>query len=505
MLNTFQKVFDRYDRLEKYTKYALIIVFAGLAIRLSLSFYTSVSGDACWHLAAARYAGRTGSLPLFEPLGRDIFWPPPLFHLMNAFSYASLDWMLGEASLKLAAPLLGTLFLWYAFLVVRKLFDSKTAFYSTLFLFMIPIQLYQSAIGYPDIAFGLFSLMAIYYSLQNRLLVSAAATGLALLTKTNAFFIIPAIIYILYRSSPRGFLKKLLVFMAIALLIALPWYARNWLYLGNPIWPFMNNMFHGYESPSVPEHSFIFDAPSLGSSFYLSMFGVPNGDMRNLMLIENQWLIAGWVALTAIFISFFIAGFLYFLKKRKTMRSMGFDVVILLFASLFFFQIIMAMNIGDFQTRYIMPALLFFSVFWSVGLMAVLKKSSLKIATAIFLVISASTFIGGEFVKSKIAGDMWNAYEGDFDWVHDNTDKNSLILTPNSQCYSYKLDRYTASEMFVENGFYSRDRIDYVFYPDFTGNSLVVSTYTKKPDLLGSSLVYENNATGIRLYKINRA
>ncbi|MBI5060814.1 MAG: glycosyltransferase family 39 protein [Candidatus Aenigmarchaeota archaeon] len=498
MLDPLEKLLGRYNKLEKYTKYALVLIAVGLAIRLSLSIYTSVSGDACWHLSAAKYIGSTGQIPLFEPLGRDIFWPPPLFHLMNAFSYLSLNWLLGEASLKLVAPVLGALFLWFAFLVVRKLFSSKIAFYSTLFLFMLPLQLYQSAIGYPDIAFGLFSLMAIYYALENRLIISSVATGLALLTKTNAFFIFPVIIYMICKNSPKKFWKKFAIFAAIAIMIALPWYVRDYVYLGNPVWPFMNNVFHGYSSPSVPQQTIGFDVPRLVETFYLSMFGVPNGNMQNLSLLDG-WMLTSWLALTLIFISFFFIGLARFLKNRK--RSIGYDVVNILFVSLFLLQVIMAMNIGDFQTRYIMPALIFFSIYWAIGMMHVSRNKLAQIIVVIILLVSGIGFIAGEFAKSYVAGNMWSVYDKDFIWVKNNIEKDALVMTPNSQCYAYKLDKYTASTMFVENGFYSIGDIDYIFYP--TTNSFVINTYEKKPALLDrAALVYENNMTGISVYKV---
>ena len=76
------------------------------------------------------------------------------------------------------------------------------------------------------------------------LALAGAFAGLALATKYQALFAVPLLAVVLLvdgllfrRRGGRGALADVGVFLGVAVLVGSPWYARNWLQLGNPVWP----------------------------------------------------------------------------------------------------------------------------------------------------------------------------------------------------------------------------------------------------------------------------
>ena len=488
------KIIEKLAKQDNYSRYALTIIIIAFFLYLVLATLTSVSGDACWHLSVAKYIAATGSVPLFEPLGRDVFWAPPLFHVLTAANYKVIGF-LGEVALKLVSPIAGTLLLLYSFLLIRKLFGPRTAFYSTLFLAFIPVQIYQSSLAYADELFAFLVTASVYYAVERRLAVSSVIFGLGLLAKTNTIFAFPAIIYIIYRGFPSEWKKRALTFILIALAIGAVWYIRNWIYLGNPVWPFMNGIFHGYESITVTSFSPNLDVAQAIITFYLSLFGVPNGNVSNLLVVGSLPIILAWLTVTIAFLSPFFLG----IRPKK---MFNFNVINLLFVSMFLFQVVMSLNISTFQTRYILPALTFFSLYWALGVERISRNAVLRKMAVVFLIVAVAVFVFGEFKKVSTASEMWSTYEKDFSWIQENIPPDAVILTPNSQCNSYKLGRSAVGEWYVLSNktFYA---LSYIFYPEIN-DSLVLSRFaTDVMSRFNSTLIYENNSTAIRIYEIN--
>src|SRR3989338_9251735 len=129
---------DSFRKMEKYEKYALIVIILGILMRFSLASMHHVSGDACWQLSNAIYIAENNRFPLFEFFGRDEpFWAPPFFHVVAAAVYKifiGLGKDAADYAIKMISPLLGSLTLVIFFLIARILFDKKIAFFSLLFL-----------------------------------------------------------------------------------------------------------------------------------------------------------------------------------------------------------------------------------------------------------------------------------------------------------------------------------------------------------------------------------
>ena len=111
-----------------YIKLSVILIVLATILRFAFALAYTVSGDACWHLSAAKFIATENKIPVFENIGRmQPFWPPPLFHFVSAFLYkltAPISMNLADLSLKLASPIFGTLSVIILFFFVRLMMQS---------------------------------------------------------------------------------------------------------------------------------------------------------------------------------------------------------------------------------------------------------------------------------------------------------------------------------------------------------------------------------------------
>src|SRR3989338_7964280 len=221
-----------------YSKWTFYLIILAIIIRFSLAFIYTVSGDACWHLSAARFISEEGKLPLFDPIGRDEpFWAPPLFHIIAALFYS----VLGDFGLKLVSPLFGSLCLVVGYAILKKFLNERAAFYGMLFFLFIPIMMDYSVLGYGEAVLTFFVLLSLYLALGQRFVLSGLTAGLALLSKYNGGFFIPALLWVAWGSRQKW--RNMAAVAGIPALVAAPWLLRNFLVLGNPVWPFLNFLF----------------------------------------------------------------------------------------------------------------------------------------------------------------------------------------------------------------------------------------------------------------------
>lgn len=127
-----------------------------------------------------------------------------------------------------------------------KLAQGWTA---VLLLFTLPMLLQLAPVTYNDLALAFTILAALYAYIRWRegengrwLLLSGIFSGLAMSLKYTSF-IAPTMIGLLliagHWRQPRHLARLLLLFAGPALLVALPWYIKNWFFTGNPVYPFV--------------------------------------------------------------------------------------------------------------------------------------------------------------------------------------------------------------------------------------------------------------------------
>ena len=360
------KLIKKFNNLNKYAKLTIIVLLIAIIIRFYLVAISTVSGDACWYFSVSKFIGDHNQIPLFQSLGRDEpFSAPPLFHIVASVFYQ----LFGNIGLKLIAPLFGSLTLIVSYLILKKFLNEKASFYAILFISFIPISIDYSVLGYVESMLTFFITLSIYFALNSRFLISGIAAGLAILTKYNGIFVIPVLLYIAYNhGNKKNLIKNYLAITLIPGIVGIPWFIRNWILLGNPVWPFLNFIFKGFEKQSYSA----FDISSLFSistyiKTYLGFFGVPNGDYRKLSFVNLPYmeiLLAIFLIGTIIFIIPLLFGF----KKNK-----GQNIFYTLLISFVILFVLFVTNVGP-VSRTLLPALVDFGFFYGIGLDNIIKR-----------------------------------------------------------------------------------------------------------------------------------
>ena len=494
----------KFKNLDKYTKLSITIIIIGIIIRFYLASVYHVSGDACWQLSNSRFIAENHKIPLFEQFGRDEpFWAPPLFHIAAAFIYTAFrNFGNGAAdfAVKMLSPLLGSLTLILSFQISRKLFNSKTAFYSSLFLAFIPLSIDYSVFSYVDGMVAFMSVLSVYLALENRIFLCAMAAGFAILAKYNGIFILPVLVYITYLKNiknRKNALKNILIILAVSLAIGSVWFIRNWIYLGNPVWPLMNNVFHGLEIGTFAKteigevnvsHIFSIDAIT---TVYLEIFGVPNGDVNALFFFNLPYLnflIPAWLLGTFVFLIPFLRG----IKEHKELNYRG--LIFIWIGSFLALALLYILNASWTVARFMLPAFPAVAMIWAHGL----QKIKIKMRRIIIIMIAVVVigFVLASFIKISLAAKAWDFYNEDFEWARANTNENEKFLT-GSQCVSYNIGRQTVAPE-ADN----LEKADYVFAnQNFRLDRMAVLNPAIAKKLDENKKVYENKETGTKIYK----
>ncbi|MAE42306.1 hypothetical protein CMO93_00930 [Candidatus Woesearchaeota archaeon] len=481
--------------LNKYEKYALITIIIAIIIRFSLIPIYTVSGDACWHFSVSKFIGENVQIPLSEPLGRDEpFWAPPLFHVIAALFSSIFSIFGSEFGLKLIAPLFGSMTLIASYLILKKFLNEKALFYSILFISFIPIFIDYSILGYVESMLTFFVLLSIYLALSNHLILSSISTGLAILTKYNGIFVIPVILYIIYKNYNKKLLSKnAIIALIIPAIISIPWFIRNWILLGNPIWPFLNFIFKGFEQQSYSG----LDITSLFSvntyiATYLGFFGIPDGNYNTLFFIDLPYLpILFSIFLVATMI--FIIPLIFGLRKSK---GNIFYILLMSYGILFILYII---NVGPFVSRILLPAIISLAFFYGIGMERITSKYKIGTLFPILIILISAGFVITEAAKFTIASRSWDSYQQDFNWVKSNTDKKGIFMV-GGQCIPYHIDRTSLFPSELKTNNYNYIWINQNFRLD--RRSILNKEQLQEIESKNKELVYQNQKTSTKIYKI---
>jgi hypothetical protein len=144
------------------------------------------------------------------------------------------------------------------YLFVSQKTTKRTGLFVAALYYLLPQITYLSTSAKSDLAWMAFLLMSIHtlFAWKERdekgwLWLSAIFTGLTLATKYQGLFWAVSIGTTLvvmqwkdWRSFPLKVLSKTFVYVGIAVLVVSPWYLRNWLATGDPIWPYGFSFFN---------------------------------------------------------------------------------------------------------------------------------------------------------------------------------------------------------------------------------------------------------------------
>jgi hypothetical protein len=286
--------------------------------------------------------------------------------------------------------------------------------------------------------------------------------------------------------------------LAVSLAIGSVWFVRNWIYLGNPVWPLMNNVFHGLEIGTFGKTEIgeltagnILNV-SAAASIYLEIFGVPNGDISSLFFFKLPYLnflISAWLLGTLAFLVPFFKG----IKEHKELRYRG--LILIWIGSYLAVAMLYILNATWTVARYMLPAFPALAMIWAHGLQKIKTQTRKIIIVMIAIVIIG--FVAASFIKVSLAAKAWDFYNEDFEWAKSNTNENEKFLT-GSQCISYNMGRQTAAPE-TDN----LEKADYVFAnQNFRLDRMAILSPAIAKKLDENKKVYENKETGTRIYKI---
>jgi hypothetical protein len=131
----------------------------------------------------------------------------------------------------------------------RRLWGNRTSCWILALVLTMPSLLWLSAWAYTDLALSFYTLAVLYTvwkwkdtSGSRWLVLGGGLAGFAMGVKYTSFLVpITSVIFILWwgRRDLRKTFSRAFVFGGLAMLIALPWYVRNYLWTTNPIYPFV--------------------------------------------------------------------------------------------------------------------------------------------------------------------------------------------------------------------------------------------------------------------------
>jgi hypothetical protein len=135
----------------------------------------------------------------------------------------------------------------------RRFFGPRAGWMAAAALLSAPIAAYYAPVAYVDFGWALFDFLAVYAFAvwfqagePRWLVVAGLAAGLSLGSKYLGLLTCAAIaVGILLettrlgRFEPIRIARLVALFVVPALIVASPWYLKNWLWLGSPLWPFL--------------------------------------------------------------------------------------------------------------------------------------------------------------------------------------------------------------------------------------------------------------------------
>jgi 4-amino-4-deoxy-L-arabinose transferase-like glycosyltransferase len=206
---------------------------------------------------------------------------PSLMEMLYAWAML----LRGDIAAKLLHAFFGLLLGGLVYLTARRLLNKKAAWLAVLVFASMPMISTLAGWAYNDLALAFYQLASLYTFVKYQigksanqqisksgnlippisnpqspipnlrwLVLSGIFAGLAMGLKYTGFVaplvIVALILWYAVRRMPGGFdfkmlLLNLAVFFLAALLVALPWYVKNWAFTGNPVYPFLSSLFDG--------------------------------------------------------------------------------------------------------------------------------------------------------------------------------------------------------------------------------------------------------------------
>lgn len=479
------------DTWKKLILAAFAIIFT-LALSQALSPPTDPDG-LIDHLAVPKRFLEVGRL---LPMSDFVFANYPLtLELLFAIGLAFGS----DVTAKLIHLSFGVLLVFATFMLGNRFFAKGTGWVASAILVGMPIFPVWASLAYVDMAWALYAFLMAYALViwseketKQSLILAGLMAGLALGTKYLALGGAGAAgIWILWHARKRErrtALGAAAVFGATAVLVGGPWYVRNLLWFGNPVYPY-------------------FSPISAGLVANYEGFGIIDYVILPLSLFLKRELFVGVYGSIEFPSIMFLVAFLYPITTRSTAADA--------MAGLTFLRYLVWSAISHWRFRYLLPAMpgisllsghvivtfvarypdrrwirvaaggliggmLAVTIVYSALLFAAVKPWSVILGTeskASFLRREVSDYAAKEFIQSTLSPEArvfmpWNArsyYCDDRclpDWLRSGWE-NLVTTEPNPYSVALQLQR-----MGVTHILFSTEDVDYSVMNDHSGSSL---------------------------------
>jgi len=205
------------------------------------------------------------------------------YHIASAYPLGiemlfTLGMLLGNSvSAKLIHFSLGVLSMLATYCFGRKYVNSRAGLSAAAIFYTIPVVAWESTTAYIDLGLTLFTVLQIFalvnwwvrgVSNAEWLTMAAIMCGFAMGTKYLGIFALVILIIGIFlklsftdKRDVTVVLRAVLVYAFVSALIVSPWLIKNYVFTGNPVYPFLNNVF---KSPLMSPINPTFDRASFG-------------------------------------------------------------------------------------------------------------------------------------------------------------------------------------------------------------------------------------------------
>jgi len=320
---------------------------------------------------------------------------------------------------------------WLIYFYLKEKFDRNWALLGMIIFITTPIVVWLSTSAYVDLGMSFFTTGSVLafiewrdseYSQFKWLLISSLCMGIAIGSKYNAliaWFIVNLMLMVSYvrdKNRQKGAVKYGLMFFVITVLVASPWYLKNYFYSGNPFYPLFNGFFKLLHHPPAQEALRGQAIEKTGRISFFKMREVMYGEsFWETLLIPLRMFFQGQDNSYRYFQGSLNPILIIFLPFALLNKRYGKDKIFFVCFTVIF--IFMAFFLTSKQVRYILPVLPFLSILAVMGIKDIMDKlkeetflSSMRLGgnaksiarILLFAVIAILLILNLVYLKSRI-------------------------------------------------------------------------------------------------------
>lgn len=322
-------------------------------------------------------------------------------------SFPSVSEMLYALALLLHGDILASLIQWLMsvmlvfalFIFGKNFFSAKIGVLSSVMFFCTPVVIFFSVCPMVDIGLAFFVFLSIYglisWFVSGRramFILSAITAGIAAGIKYNGLFSLLilsnsvwlGLIFVKKETWPRA-IKDTLIYGGIALLIVAPWLIKNMIYVGNPVYPFLFNIFGGRRLPSSIFYTMYTYRPAQFLSYLLFPWKITMGEVPSwheyigplyLAFVLPIFFLRKINGIIKYLIIYFLSGmtFLYFFSGSTRYMTIFFVALVVVAA-----YVVEKLRDSDTWLKKALPVFIIFSIFVNLTILAAAVYTALPV------------------------------------------------------------------------------------------------------------------------------